>query len=172
LLGFIINLFFHYNVYIIFNEWEKMLKSLTTLGFLLVFCATYSQDLIYTVSGHFDGENQALDSILFENLSNESRVLFDNLPVQYNYLVHLTNQEIIHLQEFDNSIADVGFVLLKHSPGLLSLESTMSINEDVHFLICDISGRILHSTIMNEIVAGSIFNVEIPFEGIYVLKRL
>jgi len=66
-----------------------MPKSLTFAGLLWVCCAVPAQEILYTISGNFERENLALDSILFENLSNKSRILFDDLPAQEYYFVHL-----------------------------------------------------------------------------------
>lgn len=50
-----------------------------------------AQDLIYTISGEIENTKTTLDSILIENISNSTRLLFDDLPKeQTEYKINLT----------------------------------------------------------------------------------
>ena len=64
-----------------------------TIAFSFFIGSTIAQDLIYTISGELDSNKIALDSILFENLTNGKKLLFENLPDQNDYVINLTTQE-------------------------------------------------------------------------------
>ena len=49
-----------------------------------------AQNLVYTVSGEYNNEKVALDSIIIENVTNNSRIVFGDLPVQNLYEIDLT----------------------------------------------------------------------------------
>ena len=97
-------------------------------------CPAFSQDLIYTVNGKFEGENIAIDSILFENLSNGTDLLFRDLPDQpdYNYKINLTRQELERPTRIDQYRIEDNFRILKNIPGQLSFSCTSNAQSRAH----------------------------------------
>ena len=69
-----------------------MKKYLSTIVFCFVISTLSSQDLIYTVSGEIDENKTFLDSILVKNISNDTRILFDDLPELEYYQINLTKK--------------------------------------------------------------------------------
>lgn len=78
------------------GQWNQIInlmksKSLATIFMLLIICTVKGQDLIYTVKGEYNSNPLSLDSILIENLSNGTRLLFGNLPIQPDYKINLSS---------------------------------------------------------------------------------
>ena len=55
-----------------------------------------AQDIIYTISGEVENQKTPLKSILFENLTNDTRLIFHNLPEQEEYVINLNAQQILN----------------------------------------------------------------------------
>jgi hypothetical protein len=100
---------------------KKIARLILISSFLILSVSCFSQDLLYTVSGEINDGKTALDSILFENLTNGTRLLFKNLPDQPDYIINLTNQE----QQGTTGLVDLqfesSFKIIMNIPGSLSI---------------------------------------------------
>ncbi len=71
-----------------------MKKLGTTIFIVCLTTGLVGQDVIYTICGEKDGQTTYLDSMLFENLSNGTSLLFDELPNQDYYDFNLSTQTL------------------------------------------------------------------------------
>jgi hypothetical protein len=67
-----------------------MKKTLLSILLSSLVLATFAQDIIYTVSGELDYYKVYLDSILVENLTNNTWISFNDLPDELYYQINLT----------------------------------------------------------------------------------
>lgn len=79
----------------------KRLLYVFVLAFILSFIAK-SQDIILNVSAVLNGISTPLDSVLIENVSNETRFVLKNLPELESYPINLSKQAL------DNSNFNIG----------------------------------------------------------------
>jgi uncharacterized protein (TIGR02145 family) len=149
---------------------KKIARLILISSFLILSVSCFSQDLLYTVSGEINDGKTALDSILFENLTNGTRLLFKNLPDQPDYIINLTNQEqqgttgIVDLQ-FENS-----FKIIKNIPGSLSIACMTTQVGKVNLSIYNIQGQQLYSAPSMMLKSGSSINVDLGIGGVYFVK--
>lgn len=135
-------------------------------------CPAFSQDLIYTVNGKFEGENIAIDSILFENLSNGTELLFVDLPDQpdYNYKINLTRQELERPTRIDQYRIEDNFRILKNIPGQLSFSCTSNAQSRAHVSVYSIQGQKLYSSSTISLCTGVTLNIALGKDGIFIVE--
>jgi hypothetical protein len=81
-----------------------------------------SQNIIYNISGQFNEDIIPLDSILFENITNGTRILFDELPANPDYQINLTQKQIGGNTNIKFLKEESGLVVLQNEPGKLFLK--------------------------------------------------
>ncbi len=143
--------------------------SIAILFFLLI-GSVAAQDLIYTVSGELASEKVSLDSILFENVTNGTRLLFENLPDKRDYIINLTAKEFQGSTGIDNFQFDNSFKLIKNTPGIISIACTQSPAGKVMLSVFNIQGQKLYSISPLTLRAGNSINVELANVGIYFVQ--
>ena len=129
------------------------------------------QDVIYSINCEKDGESTFLDSILFENLSNDSRIVFDGLPIQNSYVINLTSQELEGPTGFFNFMEDDQFFrIARNIPGEISIQVLNKNIGDIILCVHNLNGqKIYHQRIsFNDLV--STLTVNIPNSGLYLLN--
>lgn len=131
----------------------------------------HAQDVIYTINCKKEGVNTYVDSILFENLSNDKRIVFQGLPIQDSYVINLNSQK---LEGASGSLnvkdEDQLFKIIRNVPGEISLQGT---NKNVGYInvsVFDLSGQLLYSQKINSNAITNTMTVHIPNSGIYILK--
>lgn len=130
--------------------------------------SVYSQDLIYTVKGYHQEERVALDSIMVENLTNHTKIVFGPLPVQDEYQVILGTGLQVNIDSLleDKSI----FSLAANTPGMLQLKYNESRPAVYTLEIFNSAGKQVHLSNGKHINPGSILNIRLGIEGIYLIR--
>ncbi|HPT30783.1 MAG TPA: FISUMP domain-containing protein [Prolixibacteraceae bacterium] len=95
---------------------------------LLIFITGMSsgQDLIYTISALNGNETSPLDSILVENVSNKTSILFSDLPPRKDYIINLT-QKAFQGTTSSGLTSESRFRILQNQPGM----ATIALGNDV-----------------------------------------
>lgn len=145
-------------------------KFFITIAISIFASAAFSQDLIYTVSGTFDNQKIAIDSILFENLSNGTDLLFGNLPNQQDYQINLTTQELQNTTGIDQILIRDNYNLIRNTPGLLSIYCSRAQRGTVHLNVYNIQGQILHNASYMNLTAGSTINIRLAYAGVFIVE--
>ena len=102
-----------------------MNKYLLSLALYFLIFVLSAQDVIYTVSGELNNEKVFLDSILVENLSNNTWITFNNLPDELYYQINLTKKAYwgtTDVNSFQNNF--LGFVESQNLPGTITLTNS------------------------------------------------
>jgi len=113
---------------------------------LLIFCFSLyflnAQDIIYTVKSTINGLETPVDSILVENVSNDTRILFNNLPDLLNeYTINLTQRALWGLMMDRPREQNHGFKVTSNYPGFLCLTYNHDIPTVDSLFIYNIQGQ-------------------------------
>jgi len=148
------------------------MKKLAILILLInVTCLLQGQDIIYTVSCEKDGVNTNLDSIMFENLSNDSYIVFGPLSYQASYAVNLSSQRVEVNTSLTNFVdEDQMFRIVKNIPGKISILYKFDFPEDIKLSVIDLNGQILYTQNIDASIAFNTINIEIPNSGFYIIN--
>ncbi|MBN2699163.1 MAG: T9SS type A sorting domain-containing protein [Bacteroidales bacterium] len=144
---------------------------LPVMGLLCLVFKLSAQDVVYTISGEYEGNNIALDSILFENLKNGTSLVFDNLPVQNDYIINLTKQE--HQGSTGINLyapADKNICVVKNVPGQIHLKCNYSTGGDARVTVYNLQGQLAYESSLHAIQSGSVISVSLAKSGIYIVK--
>lgn len=150
---------------------DSLVKKTILLFFILCSLVVSStcQDLIYTVIAVKEGQGSALDSILFENVSNKTRVCFGNLPVQTSYRVNLTDKGIVSFAPGDISSGRDAFFIHSNKAGTLTVGSMPDRPETVTIAVFLPNGQLVYKSAKRLVFPGDLTSVHIGKTGIYVV---
>lgn len=146
-----------------------MKKVLSILLLSLFYSFAYSQDLVYTVSGELNNQKTALDSILVENLSNKSWILFSGLPNVKNYQINLTKKEYSGTTK-SNYLGDPsGFIESRNIPGSVVLTYQDNYPAKIRFSIINLKGQKIFNGIKT-VIPGNSVHFQLGGEGVFIIK--
>ncbi len=143
---------------------------LISLIFALSANVVLSQDIIYTISGQYDEANIPLDSILIENITNGTKILFDDLPENPDYQINLTQKQYWGTTSIHSLNEETGFVVLQNMPGKLSLSYVKSIPTNINISVYNASGQKVYISGTKNIASNSIVRIEIESLGLFLVK--
>lgn len=129
------------------------------------------QDIIYTINYEKDGQNAYLDSILFENPTNNTHLLIDELSDQDSYVVNLTQQKLEGLTGLANiKNDDQIFRVIKNIPGEISIRYKDKFLQHISLSVLNLNGQEIFRR--NLFVDGleNTINVNIPNTGMYIIR--
>ncbi len=118
-----------------------MKKSTAFLVFYFVYSVVFSQDLIYTISADIEEQKTALDSILVENLTNDSWIIFSDLPHLESYRINLTKKELLGNTGLAGFNRSSGFIEYENRPGEIKLAYFNNIPVMAGFSIYNMKGQ-------------------------------
>jgi hypothetical protein len=147
-----------------------MKNSLLTCLLCILCSIASAQDLIYTVTGDIDDQKTTLDSILVENLSNNSRIVFGNLPALESYQINLTKKAFWGTTLASYLDQAPGFVLTGNQPGMITLAYKHYTPSDVRLSIYNLSGQRIWYSVENQVQPESSIRVHVGATGLYVVK--
>ena len=141
-----------------------------TLMFAFSVSIVLSQDIIYTISGQFDEENISLDSILIENITNGTKILFDDLPENPDYQINLTKKQYWGTTGINSLKEKPGFVVLQNAPGKLSLLCTKNTPTNVNISVFNINGQKIYISGKKLLHENDIIRLELESVGVFIVK--
>lgn len=150
----------------------SVMQKKTLFAFILFLSFNFlkAQDLIYVVSGEVDKASTSLDSILVENLTNKTRILFGNLPDRKDYQINLTKKTYWGTTGISPLRDNGGLFILKNLPGSLSIGCHSGITGKVRISVYTLNGQEIYRN--NFLHIGQAFSVKagIGISGIYLVK--
>lgn len=147
-----------------------MKKYLITIGICFSIFNLLAQDLIYTVSGEIDENKTPLDSILVENITNETRILFDNLPELDYYQINLTRNAFWGSVGINGFEKVSSFEAVENSPGKLTVAYLNNTTTDAKLAVYTINGQKIHTSGRKIINPGNSINVKLSMNGMFFVK--
>lgn len=145
------------------------MKNFISFCFAVIFSIGFinAQDLIYTISGELNTEKVALDSILIENVSNNSRIVFGDLPAQDYYEINLINWKSTGVEQISDSPE---FVVSQNIPGTLVLSNSKNISSSIQLSIYNTNGQKVYTSRNKILGTKNSFKIEIGVSGVYLVK--
>ena len=129
------------------------------------------QEVVYTINCDKNGHNTNLDSISFENLSNDTHLVFKELSIQNSYVVNLSQQKIEGSTGVTNIIDDDNiFKIVKNIPGEISIQCINKPIGDIDLTIYNLSGQRLFDQTINTNRVTNTFTVHLSNSEMYILN--
>ena len=129
-----------------------------------------AQDIIYTVEGKINRSNVPVDSILVEDLSNNTRILFDNLPNLDKYNINLTQKALWGATLFPPQMQNPGFKVTSSYPGFLCLSYNHDISTVTSVSIFNELGQEVYSNINHVIKQGNTIRIYLGRSRFYAVR--
>ena len=147
-----------------------MKKSAITFILCLFSGFVFSQDIIYTVSGELNKDKMILDSILVENISNNTRILFKSLPPLDYYQLNLTKKAFWGSTGINDVIYSPDFSIESNLPGILSVKYHKSIQSKARLTIYSMNGqKVFSSENLNLFPQNSVL-IQLGTTGVFLVK--
>jgi len=146
------------------------LRHFLVIVFALIFTTLFGQDIFYTLSGEVSEQKVGLDSILFENLQNDTRLLFDNLSDQEDYVINLTTQTLSDATGISDLELENEFSLLSNTNGKLSIGCNYPAKESINVSIYNIQGQRVYASSPIQLINGNSIHIQLAKTGIYLVK--
>lgn len=148
---------------------QPAMKKLTLL-FLLLPVFLNAQDIIYTVSGDYNGGKTPFDSIMVDNITNGTSISFSNLPEHDYYQINLTKNAYWGTVSVFDIEEPSSFTLLENSPGNLSIRYGGLNETTIKVSIINVNGQTLY--LRNDLVLlpSQFLRVKLGSEGLYFVK--
>ena len=158
-----------FRLFDILTNFKHMKKVLIAI---LLCCSNllFAQDIIYTISGEYNEEIISIDSILIENISNGTEILFADLPVNPYYQINLSQRSLmgpVGILDVEKSHL---FTEIKNLPGILSLNYNGATQMEAKLSIININGQIMYSTGKIVILPGNSIRVQLSSPEIFLVK--
>ncbi len=139
---------------------------------ILLFSVTFvfAQDLIYTVSGELSENKTSLDSILVENLTNNTQLLFGNLPAQEYYQINLTKKTLGGTVGV-NSVEEIdAFFVSQNIAGQLIISYRKNIATNANLVIYNINGQKVFASENITLNAQNSVRINLCNSGVFIVK--
>ncbi len=136
----------------------------------LAISSVKAQDLIYTVSGVFENSKTSLDSIVLENLTNQTKITFGDLPIQSDYQINVTKKVYWGTTGLSSVQDRGGFYLIKNLPGAITIGNLNKIPSNARISIYNTVGQNIYtkSSVFTNYITP--VNIRIGVVGIYLVK--
>jgi hypothetical protein len=114
------------------------------------------QEIIYTISASIDGESTHLDSILFENLDNQTHFLVSDLPLLPAYDIDLSLQLLVTGIAQIDLPGENTFRLTKNMPGEVDIQFTGHVTQRVRLTVHNLSGQMVYASTLPALHPGAV----------------
>jgi len=129
-----------------------------------------AQDVIYTVKSTVDNHATPVDSILVENISNGTKILFDNLPDLKKYTINL-NQKALWGQTIERpNEQNPGFKVTTNYPGYLCLTYNHDLPTVATISIYNMEGRQVYENKNQVFYQGNFVRIYLGPSRFYAVK--
>jgi uncharacterized protein (TIGR02145 family) len=132
--------------------------------------SNFSQDILFYISGEYKSEKIAIDSIHFKNFTNKTSLKFTALPVQDEYVVNMTTQEIVDPTGIPTIDKGSGFKILRCVPGELVIACNDRELTNGSIEIYNLSGQRIHQAPLNQAANQGSFSVFLGTTSMYFVK--
>lgn len=149
---------------------KTLSKQFLVIALTIIINSLYAQDIFYTVSGEIDSQKVGLDSIVIVNTQNGTKLLFDNLSDQPDYVINLSTKTLWGSTGISDLQFENGFNMIKNTAGELSFAVNFTPTEPINISIYNVQGQRIYSAPPMNITAGNSINVQLANMGIYFVK--
>ncbi len=129
-----------------------------------------AQDVIYTISGEIDQQKTSLDSILVENLSNNTRILIDNLPELEYYQINLSKNAFWGTVGINSLKNEAVFVETHNTPGLVQFKYQGNTQVKVRLSVFNVNGQMVYTSEHKTMFPGNSIKVQLAATGVYFVQ--
>lgn len=133
---------------------------------LLSVCSVLNaKDIIYTISAEYNGQNVSVDSVMFENLSFGSSLVFTNLNSSGVYSFDLGAETELGV----SSQESISFYkVLKNVPGEIVVQINRQIPK-IHASLYNVKGQVIDNKTIS-LTDSRLLTLQIPNNTLYILK--
>jgi len=145
-------------------------RSLVFITLILIKFPIPAQDIYITVTGEYQDARISIDSLLFENLTDQSAFILKDMPEQDEYFINLSTQKLESPIGITASVQNEIFKVLKCIPGemIIAFRNPGSTKTSVE--VFNMKGQKLYfTTLMNISGYGSI-KVLLGGKGMFFVK--
>jgi hypothetical protein len=139
--------------------------------FLFLSLLLNAQDIIYTVSGEYNQNKTPLDSILVENLTNGTRILFGNLPIHDYYQINLTKGAYwgtVGIGDISNDIS--AFTVVSNTPGQLSIAYLKNSPTKIKISVFNVNGQLVYASANQSLFGMNSVDITLSHSGFYFVR--
>lgn len=147
-----------------------MKKVIFSFALSIITFLIFAQDVIFIVSGEYNQNHIPLDSILFENLTNDTRIVFGNLPSHEYYQINLT-QKAYWGTVGVNTVKDTPpFKIAQNTPGKLIISYKKNTPTDVKLTAYNINGQTVFTTTKKILNTRNSICVQLSTTAVFFIK--
>lgn len=131
---------------------------------------TNAQDVIYKVKGTIDKQSTSIDSILVENISNNTKLLFSNLPEQKEYTINLAQKALWGHTIENPHEQNPGFKVTTNYPGYLCLTYNHNVPTVANLFIYNLQGEEVYENKNQVFYKGNFIRIYLGPSRFYAVK--
>ena len=147
-----------------------MKKALLFLAFCFSVSFLTAQDVIYTITGKINDQTTSIDSILVENISNSTQMVFKDLPDLPDYNINLTQKAFWGATGIKTFGKNKDFIVAGNYPGMLRLAYDANPSSAVSLSVYNMQGQKVYGLNNQMLSKGNMLNIHIGQTGIYLVK--
>ena len=146
-------------------------RLLATTLLALVVQLLSAQDILLTVSGEFHSESTSVDSILVENISNHTDIMFDSLPEDLpDYTINLTEQSFWGATGIRQTGLGEGFQPVVNFPGLIRFSNGGERTIPANITVYNLLGVKLYATHKMQLFPNGSVSLHLGISGIFLVR--
>lgn len=136
----------------------------------LIISKTNAQDIIYKIKGTIDNQSTPIDSILVENISNNTKLLFSNLPEQKEYTINLAQKALWGYTIENSKEQNPGFKVTANFPGYLCLTYNHKVPTVANLFIYNLQGEEVYENKNQVFYKGNFVQIYFGSSRFYAVK--
>ena len=129
-----------------------------------------AQDVIYTLTGKINDQTTSIDSILVVNKTNNTRLMFKDLPDLPDYNINLTQKAFWGATGIKKFGATQSFLVKRNSPGMLVLACNENRPVPTSLAIFNASGQKIYGFKNLNLTKGQALNIYLGQPGLFIIK--
>jgi len=152
-----------------------MSKLIFQFTFILFFVSNiaFSEEVILTIQGRHQENVILIDSILVENLTNQTSIWMTNLPNRYLQDFNLTTGTITGVNEFFDIKNDKNYIqALENNVGTMKFQLFAQSTSDTEVLIYNLNGQKIYQSSFNTTAGINHIEVSIGFSGLSIVQLI
>ena len=141
------------------------------MHFIAIFCCNValSQDIIVTINAKLNNQSVPVDSIQILNLTNNTKLVFNDLPVKPNYQINLSKEAFWGTTFNDALNTREGLKIIQNTPGNLQVQNGGSA-ERMWAAVYNLTGKKVYEFTNQIVQPWQKVNVILETEGIFLVK--
>ncbi len=129
-----------------------------------------AQDVIYTVTGKINDQTTSIDSILVENISNNTRILFGDLPDLPDYNINLTQKAFWGATGIKKFGTNKSFFIRQNTPGTMVIVCNENQPARTNLSVFNANGQEVYGFKNRNISKGQAIKISLGETGLFIIK--